>query len=78
MAAPRDLGPLAVENPDYTAFQDGEGKPLPFRHGLRRLDDGTMLPQIPMGICAARDGTVYVTVISPFTLLAIRPGATRN
>ncbi len=72
-AAPHDHGAIAIANPKYTDFADAEGKPLPFHHGVRTLADGTATPLYPMGVCAARDGTVYVTVIYPYTLLAMRP-----
>ena len=71
--APTDHGPIAIGNPDYTEFTDAEGRPPPFHHGVHRLDDGTLLPRSSiMGICAGRDGTVYVTTLSPLTLHAIR------
>lgn len=71
----KDHGPLAISNPDYTQFQDAEGKGLPYHHGVYHTEDGTLLPRYTvMGICAAKDGTVYVTTLAPFTLHAIRPG----
>ena len=36
---------------------------------MPRHADGTLAPWQPMGVCAAADGTVYVTTIAPFTLL---------
>ena len=72
-SAPTDHGPIAISNPDYTEFTDAEGKPLPWHHGVYQLADGTLLPRYTiMGICAARDGTVYLTTLAPFTLHAIR------
>jgi sugar lactone lactonase YvrE len=71
--APVDLGPIAIGNPDYTTFVDAEGKPKPHHHGVLRLKDGTLAPRyVIMGICAASDGTVYVTTLYPFTVHAIR------
>lgn len=71
--APVDRGPIAITNPDYSPFTDAAGKPLSHHHGVHRLPDGTMLPRyVVMGICAAADGTVYVTTLYPFTLHAIR------
>src|SRR5205085_12363372 len=75
-ATPRDRGPLAVSNPDYTQFVDESGKALPFHHGMKRLDDdkttpGVMVPLYHMGICQAHDGNVYVTVICPYTVLKV-------
>jgi hypothetical protein len=71
--SPTDRGPLAIGNPDYTTFTDAAGKTKPFHNGVKRRDDGTLIPlHSIMGICAARDGTVYATTLSPFTLHAIR------
>jgi sugar lactone lactonase YvrE len=66
---PVDLGSLAISNPDYTTFVDADEKPLPWHHGVERLADGTLVPRYTiMGICAARDGNVYLTTLAPFTL----------
>ena len=71
--APMDHGPIAIGNPEDTEFADADGHALPHRHGVRRLDDGTLLPQqTATGICAARDGTVYLTTLDPPTLHAVR------
>lgn len=71
--APIDHGPIAIGNPGYATFTDDVGKTLPYHHGVYRLKDGTLLPRyVVMGICAARDGTVYVTTLAPFTVHAIR------
>jgi sugar lactone lactonase YvrE len=71
--APIDRGPIAISNPDYATLVDAEGKAKPWHHGVYRLKDGTMLPRyVIMGICAAADGTVYVTTLYPFTVHAIR------
>jgi sugar lactone lactonase YvrE len=71
--APTDHGPIAVGNPDYTTFTVPDGKPKPWHHGAYRLADGTLLPRYSvMGICAARDGTVYLTTLAPFTVHAVR------
>ncbi len=70
---PTDHGPIAISNPDYTTFKDKDGKDLPYHHGVYALKDGTLLPRyVIMGICAAADGTVYVTTLYPFTVHAIR------
>jgi len=72
-AAPTDHGPIAIGNPDYATMTDEAGKPLKYHHGVHRLKDGTLLPRyVVMGICAASDGTVYVTTLCPFTVHAIR------
>ena len=71
-AAPTDHGPIAIRNPDYTEFVDAEGKPLPWHHGVYKTDDGMLVPRYTiMGICASREGTVYLTTLAPFTLHAI-------
>jgi hypothetical protein len=71
--APVDHGPIAIGNPDYTRWTDDQGEALPYHHGVYRLEDGTALPRyVIMGICAARDGTVYLTTLYPFTVHAIR------
>ncbi len=72
--APKDHGPIAVANPAYTEFIDPEGKPLPFHHGIKKRSDGVTVPLYPMGVCEARDGTLYVIVIDPYTLLEMKPG----
>jgi hypothetical protein len=72
--APVDHGPIAISNPNYTNFKDANGKPLRYHHGVHRpVKGGPLLPRYTiMGICAAADGTVYVTTLAPFTLHAIR------
>jgi hypothetical protein len=73
----RDHGPIAVKNPDFTNFEDAEGKPLPWHHGFFKNDEGQLLPRyVIMGICAPTNGKVYVTTIAPFTLheFEIPPG----
>jgi sugar lactone lactonase YvrE len=72
-AAPTDRGPIAIGNPHYTTFTDRDGKERRYHHGVYALKDGTKLPRYTvMGICAASDGTVYVTTLCPFTVHAIR------
>ena len=77
--AKEDLGVLAVKNPDYYNPNGPDGKPLPFSHGFHRLPDGTLTPlHVHMALMAARDGTVWITSIYPFTLLKVestRPAA---
>lgn len=71
--APTDHGPIAIGNPDYAQLKDEDGKPRPYHHGVHSLQDGTLLPRyVIMGICAARDDTIYLTTLYPFTLHAIR------
>jgi hypothetical protein len=69
--APRDHGVVGVANPDFTKFTDADGKPLPWHHTMRKAKDGTLTPWVPMGVCAAKDGGVYVMTIAPFTLIKI-------
>jgi sugar lactone lactonase YvrE len=70
--APRDHGKVAIANRDYTPFEDAQGKPLPWHHTVRKEKDGTWTPWVPMGVCAARDGSaVYVLTIAPLTLIKI-------
>jgi streptogramin lyase len=71
--APRDFGPVGIANPDYAKFTGADGKPLPWHHTVRTAKDGTLTPWVPMGVCAAADGSVYVTTIAPFTLLKFAP-----
>lgn len=72
-AAPRDLGPIAISNPDYTAFKDASGKELPWHHGIARLPDGTVTTKyVLLGICEDSSGHVNVLSLAPFTLLRIK------
>ena len=72
-AAPKDHGALIIENPAYTTVADEDGQPYPHPNGTRTLEDGSVAPLYPMGICEAHDGTVYVTAIYPYTLLELHP-----
>jgi sugar lactone lactonase YvrE len=75
--APRDFGPVGIANPDYTPWVGKDGKPPPWHHAVRKARDGTLTPWVPMGVCAAADGSVYVTTIAPFTLLRFAPDQLR-
>jgi len=68
-----DLGVLKVSNPDFFDWSPGaDGKPKPWTHGFHRLPDSTLTPMhAHMALLAARDGTLYATIIYPFTLLKI-------
>jgi len=68
-----DLGVLAVKNPDFFNFGPGpDGKNPPWSHGYHKLPDGTLTPlHCHMALIVAHDGTIYVTIIYPFTLLRI-------
>jgi hypothetical protein len=71
----RDHGVLAVKNPDWFDFAPGkDGKPKPWTHGFHTLPDGTRTPlHAHMALTQAKDGTLYATVLYPFTLLRIDP-----
>jgi hypothetical protein len=68
-----DLGVLKVQNPDYFDWAPApDGKQKPWSHGFHRLPDGTLTPlHAHMALLAARDGTIYATILYPFTLLKI-------
>jgi len=73
-AAPRDLGPIAVRNPDFTEFKDASGKDLPFHAGFGKAADGTFTTKyVTMGVCEARDGSVYTLVLHPYSVLKLTP-----
>lgn len=70
----QDLGVLTVKNPDYFEFKDKKGKPKSWTHGFQTLPDGTLAPlHHHMALIAAHDGTLYATILYPFTLLKIDP-----
>lgn len=71
----RDLGVLAVKNPDFFNFEAGpDGKKPRWSHGYHTLPDGTLTPlHAHMGLIAAHDGTLYATILYPYTLLQIPP-----
>ena len=72
-AAPRDLGPIAIRNPDFTEFKDAAGKELPFHAGFLKRPDGiTTTRYVTMGVCETRDGHVYTMVMHPYSLLQIK------
>jgi hypothetical protein len=76
----KDLGVLAVRNPDFFNFAAGPGKnpdgssrPV---HGFHTLPDGTLTPlHVIMALLVAHDGTIYATTIYPFTLLKLETAA---
>jgi sugar lactone lactonase YvrE len=71
---PRDHGPVAIRNPDYTAFTDAAGKLLPAPGGQIKLADGTTTTRhVILGVCEAHDGNVYVLALQPYTVLQIDP-----
>ncbi len=75
-----DLGVLAVKNPGfYFDSPDAKlGHPVfgsaedPSYYGYHKLPDGTLTPlHTCHAVCVTRDGTIYVTILYPFTLLKI-------
>lgn len=74
--APNDRGAISLRNPDYTAFTDAAGKPLPFHGGLFKTPEGiTTTRHVVLGVCQGRDGSVYTLALQPYTLLRVRPEA---
>lgn len=77
-----DLGVLVVKNPDFYglplerggAVDPATGKARRWTHGFHRLPDGTLAPNIVhLAGRVADDGTLYVTILYPFTLLRVDP-----
>ncbi len=65
-----DLGVLAVRNPDFYDFAAKK----PWSHGFHKLPDGTLTPlHAHMALLAASDGSIYATIIYPFTLIRVEP-----
>jgi len=57
-------------NLDFFDFTSGK----PWTHGFHTLPDGTLAPlHHILAMIVASDGTVYCTVLYPFTLLRIPP-----
>ena len=74
--APKDHGPVAIKNPDYTPFSGKDGKPLPYHHGTFKTPDGvTTSRYVTLGVCQTKAGNVYVLMLSPYTVLEITPKA---
>jgi sugar lactone lactonase YvrE len=72
--APQDHGPVGIANPDYTAFTDKDGKPLPHHAGFHKMPDGTITTKyVILGVAQTRDGAVYALALSPYTLLQVKP-----
>jgi len=71
--ATRDLGVLAVKNPDFFDFGPrADGTRATGSHGYHTLADGTLTPlHNHLAMIVTRDGTMYVTILYPFTLLQI-------
>jgi len=72
--APRDHGPVAVRNPDFTPFKGKDGKDLPFHGGFVKLPSGvTTTRYVILGVCEARDGNVYILALHPYSVLQVSP-----
>ena len=74
---PIDLGPVAISNPDFTPFHDEKGNGLPFHHGIVKKYGVTTTIRVTLGVCEARDGSVYILAIHPYTLQQISPDQLR-
>ena len=71
-AAPRDLGTVFVANPGFKELTDEDGEPLPGHGGFLVLESGRMVPRhVNLGVCEARDGSVYSLALQPYTLLKV-------
>jgi hypothetical protein len=71
--APRDHGPVAIGNPNYTEFTDKNGKPVPFTAGVVKLADGTTTSKwVILGVCEGHDGSVYSLMLQPYTVLQVK------
>jgi hypothetical protein len=73
-----DLGVIAVKNPGFFDFKGPQAKnpdgSLRPRHGFHTLPDGTLTPlHVVLATIVAKDGTIYATVLAPFTLVRIPP-----
>ena len=78
-AKPVDLGTVALRNPDFTQFTDKEGKKLPFHAGFVKLPDGTTTTQyVIMGVCEAKDGSVYILALHPYSVLQVAADSLRG
>jgi hypothetical protein len=75
----RDVGIPFITNPEYESLKDETGKPKPWHHGVWTTPEGRLTAlHHHMAIKAARDGTIYTTVIAPFTLLRLTPETIRT
>jgi hypothetical protein len=69
--APHDRGPVSVSNPNFTAFVDKNGKPLPHHNGFGKFGDVTTTKYVILGVCEARTGDVYILALSPYSVLKV-------
>jgi hypothetical protein len=69
---PRDRGPISIRNPDYTEFNDKNGKPLPAHGGIFKTPGGiTTTRHVLLGVCQTHDGSIYILALQPYTVLKI-------
>jgi len=74
--APKDHGIVVISNPDYTEFTDAEGKPLWKHGGVYTTENGVMTSRYAtMGTCETKDGSIYILMLQPYTVLQIKPEA---
>jgi len=71
-----DLGVIKILNPDFFPFTAGPPKnangTLRPIHGYHTLPDGTLTPlHVILAQIVTKDGTIYATVLAPFTLIKI-------
>lgn len=73
--AMEDLGVLTVKNPGFYDFSPlPDGRARPWSHGYHKLPDGTLTPlHSHMGLVVGKDGTLWATILYPYTLLKIAP-----
>jgi hypothetical protein len=69
--APRDHGPVSVENPNFTEFVDANGKELPFHSGFFKIGKVTTTKYVILGVCEARSGDVYIMALHPYSVLKV-------
>ena len=72
------LGVLAVKNPKFFDWEwaktADKGKQKPWTHGYHTLPDGALTPlHAHMGTVVAHDGSIYITILYPYTLFRIDP-----
>lgn len=68
----KNLGPVAVSNPNFTDFTDKSGKPLPFHGGFPKTKEGvTTTKNVILGVCQGRDGAVYIMALHPYSVLKV-------
>lgn len=73
-AAPRDLGPVSVSNPDFTEFKGKNGKELLYHSGFPKLANGiTTSKHVILGVCEGKDGVVNIMAMHPYAVLRVKP-----